>query len=188
MTRTTRITRILAAAAIVLVTGSVLAQGPRVANDAPGWRGAADATSTQAETRTQLRDPEADVDPDVDPEVAPIRDRVRDPAQHPVDVDDAAVRGPRPARAATNEAFGPRQAEVAKALGMTEEELRDAIAGGTTCAALAEEAGVSLDDMPTWAGRPDRPNRADGTQAGAGEPLGRMQQDAPRARRGGGRF
>lgn len=189
MTRITRITRILAAAAIVLVTGAVLAQGPREANDAPGWSGAADATQTQAQdpvrTRTQLRDPEADHDPAVDP----ARDRARDRAQQRIDVDDAAGRGPGPVRgAAAGEAFGPRHAVLAEALGMTDEELRDAIAGGATCAQLAEEAGVSLDEMPVGAAGPGRPNRAARPQAGAAEPPGRMQQDAPSARRGGGRF
>ncbi|MFO8173971.1 MAG: hypothetical protein R6T96_06775 [Longimicrobiales bacterium] len=164
------------------MTGAVFAQGPRAGNDVPGWRGAADATQT--ETRTQLRDPEADHDPAVDP----ARDRVRDQAQQRVEVDDAG-RGSGPARGvATGEPFGPRHAELAEALGMTDEELRDAIAGGASWAELAEEAGVSLDEMPTRAGGPGRPNRADRPQAGAAEPQGRMQEDALRARRGGSRF
>ncbi|MDZ7706356.1 MAG: hypothetical protein U5J97_00425 [Trueperaceae bacterium] len=171
MTRITRITRILAAAAtIALIAGPVFAQGPRAANDAPGRRAAADATTTQAQpqTRTQLRDPASDRDATV----APVRDRVRDPAQH----------------LAGDAMFGPRYAALAEALGMTDEELRDAIAGGATCAGLAEEAGISLGELPIGAAGFDRPSRADRPQLGAASPQGRMQQDAPQARRGGGRF
>lgn len=184
MTRITRMSRILGTAAIVLVTGSVLAQGPRAANEAPGWSGTADANRTQTQTRTQLRDPEADHDPAVDP----ARDRVRDQAQQRVEVGDDG-RGSGSARGvATGEPFGPRHAALAAALGMTDEELRDAIAGGASWAELAEDAGVSLDEMPARAGGSGRPNRADRPQAGAAEPQGRMQQDGPSARRGGGRF
>ncbi len=169
MTRMTRITRILAAAAtIALVAGPVFAQGPRAANEAPGRRAAANATTTQPQTRTQLRDPVADRDP----VAAPVRDRVRDPAQHLVD--DAVI--------------GPRHAALAEALGMTDAELRDAIAGGATCVDLAQEAGISFDELPIGAAGFGRPNRADRPQPGAAAPQGRMQQDAPQARRGGGRF
>jgi len=189
MTRIARITRTFAATALVLVTGSVLAQGPRATNDAPGWSRAADATETQTQdqTRTQLSDPEAEHDPAVDP----VRDRVRDQArdQAPRRADDASGRGPRAAGdAAAGEAFGPRHAALAEVLGMTDEELRDAIAGGASCAELAEEAGVSIDEMPTGDGGPGRPDRADPPRTGDADPHGRAQQDAPYARRGGGRF
>src|SRR6056297_1021567 len=188
MTRITRITRTLAAAALVLVTGSVLAQGPRATNDAAGWSRPADATATQVQdqSRTQLRDPAAEHDPAVDP----VRDRTQDQAreQAPQRAGDAARRGPRAAGgAAAGEAFGPRHAELAEALGMTDVELRDAIAGGASWAELAEEAGVAIDEMPTGARGPGRPSRADRPQAAAA-PHARMQQDAPTARRGGGRF
>jgi len=189
MTRIARITRTFAATALVLVTGSVLAQGPRATNDAPGWSRAADTTATQVQdqTRTQLRDPEAEHDPAVDP----VRDRVRDQARDPATrrADEAVGPGRRAAGgAAAGEAFGPRHAALAEVLGMTDEELRDAIAGGASWAELAEEAGVSIDEMPTGDGGPGRPDRADRPRTGAADPHGRTQQDAPYARRGGGRF
>lgn len=150
MTRTTRILT-TAAATLALLAGTALAQGPRFGGTARGTGFAA-----QNDQVCQRSDVPATA-------ARPARAATNVQAQRRLPVADATV--------------GPMHAEIAEALGITDEELSAMHAEGLTLFEIAESLGVDLADLPVG------PAQAGGWNTGRGQaagPQSQMQRTSPR--------